>query len=215
MRFYQQFSYFIALLLISTTVAYGAPSFVAGKDYRELANATRTAAASLDPSMAQQHTVVEFFNYGCPACYRLESQLEAWIAKQPKSLTVQRIPVTFQPHWDTYAKAYYVADALGVTNKITPAMFTALHVQHSDLTTADALATLFAKYGVTKQQFNTLFQHSPTLALTVTTGDKLMQLYGINAVPTFVINNRYVTSVSMTQNPQKLFQVIHYLLQKT
>ncbi len=214
-RVYQPLRYVISIITLTIiTNAYAAPTFIAGKDYRALSPTARSAAANLAPDATEQPTVIEFFSYGCPACYRLEPDMKKWVAGKPANVHFQRIPVTFQPGWNEYAKAYYIAESLGILNKITPAMFNAIHVKHDNLAQTTALAKLFAQYGVSQTQFNAIFQQSPALTLAIANGDKLMQLYGINAVPTIIVNNHYVTSAVMTGDSTKLFQVIDYLIKK-
>ncbi len=205
-----------ALLFFSTNFANAESVFIEGKDYRQLPPETMaTVAAMAPPASPDRIQVIAFFNYGCPACYRLEPGLEAFIQKKPPNVDIESIPVTFHPNWDRYAKAFYTAKSLGILNKITPAMFTAIHVEQRDLSDNEAIAQIFAKVGsIDKAQFDAIFHHSPAIDLAVANGDRLLQAYGITAVPSIVVAKRYVTSMAMTQNETRLFDVIRFLINK-
>ncbi|MCD6056381.1 MAG: oxidoreductase [Gammaproteobacteria bacterium] len=196
-------------------LAHAATDFVEGQDYRTLSSEAAAAVAAIAPADPNRIQVVEFFSYGCPACYRLEPSIEAFTRKTPSDVDFGYVPVTFHPGWDRYAKAFYTAKSLGILNKMTPAIFTAIHVKQNDLSADDAMAAVFTEYGgIDKQQFNAIFNHSPALDIDVAKGDRLMQIYGINVVPSIVIAQHYVTSPAMTQGDTRLFEVINFLINK-
>jgi thiol:disulfide interchange protein DsbA len=48
----------------------------------------------------------------------------------------------------------------------------------------------------------------------VAEGMRLMAQYQITSVPAFVVNNKYKTDVQMTQSPERLLQLLEYLMKK-
>jgi protein dithiol oxidoreductase (disulfide-forming) len=156
-------------------------------------------------------TLAEFFSYGCPACYSIEPTLTKWL-DQHKSIAFQRVPSVFRSEWEIYAKAYYVAKHFGISEKITPALFKAIHDEKQDLSTPNQMADFFAKQGIDKKQFEAVFNFAPQVAGQVSRADALFHKYKIFAIPSFVINGKYLTNADMTGgNNQKLFEVIEKL----
>ena len=186
--------------------------FVQGKDYQIIQAATAPAS----PLPAGKIQVIEFFNYGCPACNHFEPALEKWLANgKPKDVAFERVPVVFHPEWDILARAYYVAKDLGVEGKITPVIFDAIHQQGLDLSTQAALAKFFEKNGVKEQDFNSAFQFSPGIDAQMMRGENLMGVYQVFEIPTLVINGKYKTNLGMAGGDgQRMVQIADYLIAK-
>lgn len=158
-------------------------------------------------------TLTEFFSYGCPACYLLEPTLEKWVAQHPQ-IVFGRIPSVFRSEWEIYAKAYYVAKHFGIAEKITPALFKAVQDEGRDLSTPAQMADFFAAYGVSKKQFDTVFNFAPQVDGQVANADRLFHQYKIYAIPSLVIDGKYLTNADMTDsNNEKLLHVIEQLTQ--
>ena len=48
----------------------------------------------------------------------------------------------------------------------------------------------------------------------VSNGMSLMASYQISGVPAFVVNNKYKTDLQMAGSPQRLFEILDYLMRK-
>ena len=85
----------------------------------------------LKPEMAVETPgkieVVEFFWYGCPACFKLEPLLEAWVPKLQPDTVFRRIPAVFNDRWALDAAIYYTFEAMGVLDKLHKPLFDAIH----------------------------------------------------------------------------------------
>ncbi|MCW5589353.1 MAG: thiol:disulfide interchange protein DsbA/DsbL [Legionellales bacterium] len=199
----------IAILFFMPLVAF-ANSFQAGKEYQLIKN---PPALNLAQGQVQ---VIEFFSPGCPWCFKLEPYLEKWLASKPKNITFERIPVAFEQGWDTLAKAYYAAEALGVADKMVPVMFNAIHEQQLDLSSKEALADLFAKHGVKKDDFMNAIDFSPGIDMQMQQGQKLMSQYGILSIPTIVVNGKYKTNPALANgDSEKMMKIVDYLVKKS
>jgi thiol:disulfide interchange protein DsbA len=156
--------------------------------------------------------VLEMFWYGCPHCYHLEPALNRWLAHKPAYVAFRRVPAVLGPGWALLAKAYYAAEALGVADRTHAALFDALHKERLHLFDENSLADWFAHQGVgvDKGQFLKAL-HSFVVDLKVRQAAQLDQRFGIDGVPSFVVNGKYSTSPSMVGSNDKVFQVIDYL----
>ena len=130
-------------------------------------------------------------------------------------MTFRRIPVVFNPRWLILAKAYYTAEKLGVAAKVTPLMFDAVQVKGINLTNEKQVQEIFAKAGVSATQFRNAFNFAPELAAQLVRGQTLMRLYKIYAIPTVVVDGKYMVNPGMTGGgPEKVIQVMNYLIKK-
>ena len=198
---------FVYLFMFLPTMAIAA-EFVEGKDYQLVPSAQIVVSTNNTP------VVTEFFSYGCPSCYRIEPPLNLWTDKIGKSAKVNKVPVVFKPEWELYAKAYYTAKTLALTEKLSPILFKTIQVDKTPLTTHQAMIQFFVTQGVDKEVATSAFENSPTIEMNVKNGMNLMAQYQINAVPAFVLNNKYKTDLQMAGNPERLFQIMDYLLKK-
>ena len=199
----------IVCLLLVQQVLFAAP-FIAEKDYHIINN---------DRAPQQQVHVVEFFSYGCPGCNFIESRVAAWLKEKPTYVTFSRVPLTFEPGWDTYAKAYYLAKTLGIEQKITPALFNAIHgnngTEYHDLSSAQAITDFFVKQGVQRGVAAAAFSGTnAALTLQVKQGSALMLTYGVESTPAFVIAEKYRVSMRDAKSPQRLMQIVTFLIKK-
>jgi thiol:disulfide interchange protein DsbA len=200
----------LPILVWGATVNPAASTFVEGKDYKIVQPMT----APVSPLPTDKVQVIEFFNYGCPACNHFEPALEKWLLTKPADVAFERVPVVFHPEWDILARAYYVAKDLGVADKMSPVIFKAIHQQGEDLSTPDALAKLFAQYGVKEQDFNNALHFSPGIDAQMMRGDNLMGVYQVFQIPTLIINGKYRTDLGMAGSAERMILIENYLIAK-
>lgn len=196
----------IAILFLLPTLVFAA-DFIEGKDYQVIAN---------PPAMTSKTPLItEFFSYGCPWCYKIDAPLNQWISSLGHSVQLERVPVVFKPDWELYAKAYYTTKVLALTGKLSPQLFKAIQEEKRPLNSKQAMIDFFVAQGVDREIAKSAFEHSPTIDMQVSNGMTLMANYQINAVPAFVINNKYKTDLQMAQGQERLFQILDYLIKKT
>lgn len=197
----------ICFFLLLPTMAFTAV-FVEGKDYQIVSNPQAVANKSKTPLLQ------EFFSYGCPWCYKIETPLHAWVSKMGKSVQFERIPVVFKPSWELYAKAYYTAKTLALADKLNPLLFQAIQVERTPLESKQTMINFFVAQGVDREIAKSAFENSPTIDMKVQTGMALMATYQVSAVPAFVINNKYKTDLQLAGSPERLLEILAYLVRK-
>lgn len=176
------------------------------EDYVELAAPQPTA----DPTRIE---VVEMFSYACPHCYKFDPLLHKWVAAQSKDVAFMRMPVVFRPSWEPLARAYYVAEMLGVLDKLHGAMFKALHEEKKTLETEDDVAKVFVAQGVDEKQFRDAY-NSFGVTAKFNRAKQMTVKYGINGVPTLVINGKYRTSASEAGGHEGMLKAADKLIAK-
>ena len=181
------------------------PPYVTGIEYQEIIPAQHSSAP------AGKIEVVELFWYGCSHCYRLEPKLEAWLKNKPENIHFVRMPAQFNPQWELHAGAYYTAQALGIIDKTHTDTFKEIHEKRNRLTTVDALAAFYLRYGITRDKFMKVYE-SPAIRNRKAHAKGMVQRYGANSVPTFIINGKYRTNETMAGSKAEMFAVIEALV---
>jgi thiol:disulfide interchange protein DsbA len=180
-------------------------AFVEGKHYIVVASAGKKTDS-------EKVKVYEFFSPGCPACYYLEPHIQQWLERKPQQIEFERVPVIFSPQWTQLAKAYYAAVALDVGERLTQAMFDAMHEQGKSLQSEAEIKALFVANGVSAEDFDSVFHFSPSIDAQLNRARELMREYRIAGVPGFVVADKYKTDAQMVGgNVTRLMQLIDYL----
>ena len=140
--------------------------------------------------------VTEFFSYGCPHCYALDSSLSAWVKKQGDNIVFKRVPVGFHSTWVPLQKLYYALDAMGKLDEMQPKVFRAIHEQRMRLDSDETVINFVASQGIDKARFSDIY-NSFGIQTKVNRAAQLQQEYKVDSVPMVIIDGRYVTSPSL------------------
>lgn len=155
--------------------------------------------------------VVEMFWYGCPHCNHLEPYVNRWLKKKAKDVELVRIPAVFRPNWALHARAFYTAQILGVLDKTHDAMFDAIHKLRKPMNTEGEIMDLFAQHGVKNDEFKRVF-HSFAVEAKVRRARDMSQRYGIDGVPTLIVDGKYRTDAELAGSAANIFKVVDYLV---
>lgn len=177
---------FLLCLLASSSLI--APSIATAQDaYITINPPQRTEVA---PGKIE---VLGFFWYGCPHCYRLESEMVTWTRKLPAHVQFKRQPAVFSDRWVHLAQAYYALEALGEATRLHAEVFEAIHEEGRDLNTPEAFFTWAASKGVDRKKLTAAYQ-SFAVAAKVSKARQLSKAYPLDGVPALVINGKYLSS---------------------
>lgn len=201
--------FFCVVSLLSVGVANaGSTGFTEGVEYKLVRPVQPTTTG---PGQVE---VTELFWYGCPHCNTLEPHLQNWKKNKPENAVLVRLPAQFRPVWAVHAGAYYVAQLLGIEDKVHQAFFDELHKKRKRLNSIEATAAFFERFGVTRTKFMEIY-NSFAVKTRLSQADRKMRNYGANSVPTLIINGKYRTDVTMNGGSyEKLFRLVNYLIEK-
>jgi thiol:disulfide interchange protein DsbA len=167
------------------------------------------------PADAKRISVEEFFWYGCPHCFHLDSFVEAWRVTKPGDVDFARVPNSLgRDEGIIHDKTFYTAEALGLSDKIHKPLFAAIHEQHQQLFTQASIQSFFtATTGVMPDIFNNTF-NGFAVGMKVNRAEGLAKSYGVTSVPTVVVGGKYYTNVAMSGGPTETFKVVNFLIAK-
>ena len=178
----------------------------AGKTYVELTN-------PVPVSVPGKIEVVELFWYGCPHCYAFEPTINPWVEKLPKDVNFKRIPAMFGGPWDAHGQLFLTLEAMGVEHKVHNAVFDAIQKQGKRLTKPDEMADFVATQGVDKDKFLATF-NSFAIQGQIKQAKELAQKYGVQGVPTLIVNGKYRFDLGSTGGPEATLNVADQLIAK-
>ncbi|CRM78958.1 thiol:disulfide interchange protein DsbA/DsbL [Pseudomonas fluorescens] len=178
----------------------------AGKTYVELTN-------PVPVSVPGKIEVVELFWYGCPHCYAFEPTINPWAEKLPTDVNFKRIPAMFGGPWDAHGQLFLTLEAMGVEHKVHNAVFNAIQKEGKRLTKPDEMADFVATQGVDKDKFLATF-NSFAIQGQIKQAKELAQKYGVQGVPTLIVNGKYRFDLGSTGGPEQTLNVADQLIAK-
>lgn len=190
----------VSSLILSSVQA----AFDEGIEYRRIKPA-------VDTSSANKIEVVELFWYGCPHCFRLEPRMKQWLKNKPANVEFIRVPAIFNKRWELHAKAFYTAEILGVLDKVHGPLFDDIHVSKKKMASKAELKSFFVQHGVKAEEFDNTFD-SFMVNIKVNRARDLSKRYGIDGVPSMVVNGKYLTDGPMASGHANMMKILDHLI---
>jgi len=197
-----------ALMILPAAIAQtnGAPR--EGVDYTVLANPQPTDS----PGKIE---VLDFFWYGCPHCYVLLPELEAWRKRQASDVAFKHVPVAFDTAREPHSKIFYALQVLGRVDDMHVKVFEAFHLRHMRLLDRDEIADFMASNGIPRDKWLAAYD-SFTVAGLSARARLTTQAYMIDGTPTLACDGRFITSPSQAQSHTNAgaLAVLDYLIER-
>jgi protein dithiol oxidoreductase (disulfide-forming) len=156
--------------------------------------------------------VIEFFYYGCPVCYELEPKLSRWYFNASGSVALRRVPALASDSWENFAKLFYTLQAMGQLARLHWPVYDNFHFRGLKLNEEPVMANWVAHNGLDKQKFIAIYQ-SPEIQAKLAEARKMTKDYGIEGVPSIVVDGKFLTSARMAGSTDKLMQVVEQLVE--
>lgn len=162
-----------------------AGDFQLGRDYTEVPSPQK-------PADLKRITVEEFFWYGCPHCFALEPTIEAWLKTKAGDVDFIRVPNTLgRPEGEVHARAFYIAQTLGILDKTHRPLFAAIHEQHHQMASLEAIRELYvAVAGIKPADFDGVAA-SFVVDSGLRRGEAQARTYVIRSVPVLIVGGTY------------------------
>jgi thiol:disulfide interchange protein DsbA len=100
---------------------------------------------------------------------------------------------------------------MGVQEQLHKKLFNAIHVQRQRLNSLDSIAEFVAEQGLDEKEFRKQYASFPVETL-IRKGKQKELHYGLEGVPTVIVNGKYRTSGVMAGNFSRLLQIIDFLV---
>jgi protein dithiol oxidoreductase (disulfide-forming) len=184
--------------------------------WQEGVNYTRLVPAQPTAVPAGQVEVMEFFWYACPHCAAIDPMVESWKKTKPAYITFSRVHVMWNEGHRALARLYYTLDSMGKLDQLHGEIFKEIHSNGNPLIASDPnnsaeserVQTAFVtKHGISESDFKKAY-HSFAVETALQRADELVQRYRIAAVPTFVVNGKFIADVGSADGPERLLSLV-------
>lgn len=163
--------------------------------------------------------ILEFFYYGCPICYEFQPHLTRWLVQNPDNISIRRIPTLpsegseNQEGWIRFARLHYTLAALGQVSRLHWPIYDNFHFDGLQLNDEKIMVEWVGKNGIDKEKFLATYNSSEVLSQ-IEEARKLMTTYDIRAVPTVVVDGKYLSTARMAGGTRQLIQVVDSLVKQ-
>ena len=207
-------SYLLILLFLSISVSHAAKDLVSKpEEFREKLDYQTIEPAQETSSKPNRIEVVEMFFFACPHCYKLEPSIEAWLKTKADDVDFVRVPAIIGPTWAEQAKAFYIAEKLGIEDKVRRKLFDSIHKDGKQYYNEYALMTFFTELGVDSDTFLKLYQSDEIMQMASQAREKTVK-YGIRGVPALIVNGKYYTATYFSRDHKKMLDIVDFLIEK-
>ncbi|MFE6055906.1 thiol:disulfide interchange protein DsbA/DsbL [Kitasatospora sp. NPDC056446] len=161
---------------------------------------------------------VEFFWYDCGHSQALEAPLQAWSEKHREDVALTRVPAIWpgSPEENVqrgHARLYYTLERLGLVDRLQVSAFRAVHNDGVDLTTEAGSTDWAVRQGVDGRLFGQAYR-SAEVRRSVDGAAEAFVRYGVNELPTVVVQGEYRTSPTKAGGVEAMPEVLDYLVQQ-
>jgi protein dithiol oxidoreductase (disulfide-forming) len=155
--------------------------------------------------------VIEFFWYGCPHCYSLEGDVNAWLKNLPKDVVFRRVHAAPNPQWEESARIYYTLEAMGLVDQYHTKVFDAFHKENQNLANKRIREEWLKKSGIDVAKYNEV-EKSFTVATKLQRAKQMTINYKVDGVPRVFVNGKYYTAPEYAGGGSRVFQVVDQLV---
>ncbi|MFE4516482.1 thiol:disulfide interchange protein DsbA/DsbL [Kitasatospora sp. NPDC056783] len=161
---------------------------------------------------------VEFFWYDCVHSQALEQPLRSWAGRHNADVTLRRIPAIWpggasEDAQRGHARLYYTLEQLGQVDRLQADVFRAVRNDRIDLTTETAATGWAARHGVDARLFGETYR-SATVRQSVDEAAAAFMRYGIEELPTVVVEGEYRTSPTKAGGVEQMPGVLDHLVRQ-
>lgn len=179
------------------------PPPVEGTDYVVIPNGQPFEA------VAGKVEVVEVFNHVCPGCASFQPLLGAWKSSLPADVNFVYVPALFGGPFDTYARAFYAAQSLGLEEKAHDALYRAIHIDRTlrgerGQDTPQDIGRFYSAYGADPTQFAEAMG-SFAVEGKLAKAKQFAQRTGVEGTPTLIVAGKY--RITGAENSTRLDQI--------
>lgn len=155
--------------------------------------------------------VREFFYYGCGACYAFEPHLREWETGKAADVSLVRTPALRTTRWIPLTMVYLVLLKLGAQQRLHQDVFDAYHFDNVDLGDRNTFIDWSAAHGLARDAVQSAWE-SKEVAMALQLTHAVTQRYGVQGVPTLIIDGRYLTSPSLAGGQREALEVVDELV---
>ena len=158
--------------------------------------------------------VMEFFNFSCPHCFRLQGYLKQWrAAHEEDDVVLVHQPLVFTRYNGHYARAYYTLQGLRMEEELLDKVYNAIHIERQLINSEGRFLDWLEEQGVDRDKAEKMYA-SFTVNSRANRAATIADEYGISSTPQMVINGKYVINPSLSGSYERMMDILTVLVER-
>lgn len=156
--------------------------------------------------------VAEVFSYRCIHCAHFQPLVNAWKKKLPADVRYAYVPAVFGGTWDTFARAYFAAETMGVQPRTHDGVFKAVFIDNKITDgSLEQIAAWYGTQGVDSKIFLSTMQ-SFAINAKLNRAKQFALRTGVTGTPTIIVAGKYRVMASGDRDLAYMLTTTDYLL---
>ena len=156
--------------------------------------------------------VAEVFSYRCIHCAHFQPLVNAWRKKLPADVRYVYVPAVFGGTWDTFARAYFAAETMGVQPRTHDNVFKAVFIDNKITDgSLEQIANWYGTQGVDGKIFLSTMQ-SFAVNAKLNRAKQFALRTGVTGTPTIIVAGKYRVMASSDRDLAYMLTTTDYLL---
>ena len=202
-------AFFSAALLLSAAThpaaAQTADNLVAGRDY-----------IAIDPPLPVRAPkgkveILEFFNFSCPHCFRLQGPLAKWKKTHAADIALIHQPVIFQSSGGHWARVLHTLEALGVVGTHYSKVYDAVHRERRLINSKGRFADWLNDIGLDGNRAESIYD-SFSINAKIKRDERMMREYGVNSTPQIAVAGKYLLTTGLSGSFENMLNTAALLI---
>jgi len=179
---------------------------VKDQDFRQLPKPLPTSAS---PGGKE---VIVFFFYDSPWCAKAAPYIKAWQDEGNADLRITWAPAVLADRWGYGARVFFALELLDKNPELTLRLIQAYAGHQVTYGDTASLEKWLTGQGVKVEEFEKALNDGRNVARTAWV-PQVMELYTVKAVPTLIINGKYVVEASEDSDPAAVVARARYIVE--
>ena len=177
---------------------------VEGEHYQLIENPRRIRGDKIE--------VMEFFSYACVHCYNFDPLIKDWAAERD-DITLVQTPAIANEYWRLLGRHYYALQAMGAPGENHMRAFRAIHEARQAFNGPEKMIQFAQSSGLDRESYEKAF-NSTEVSNALNRADQMARRLRVAAVPTIIVQGKYLVRTSSTVGTRRMLQVIDHLVAK-
>lgn len=177
---------------------------VEGEHYQLIENPRRIRGDQIE--------VMEFFSYACVHCYNFDPLIKEW-AEARDDITLVQTPAIANEYWRLLGRHYYTLQAMDAPEENHMRAFRAIHEARQAFNGPEKMIQFAESSGLDRENYEKAF-NSTEVSNALNRADQMARRLRVAAVPTIIVQGKYLVRTTSTVGPRRMLQVIDYLVAK-
>ena len=158
--------------------------------------------------------IAEVFSYMCHVCAEVQPSIDLYKPTLPSDARWVYVPAPFGGPWDQATRAYFTAEALGMSEQVHSRVFPAIFVEKKiQRGTPEEFADLYAGFGADRARFLATMS-SFGITAKLNRAKQFSLRTGVNATPTIIVNGKYRVMNTRDRGVQGMLDTVNYLIER-